>query len=104
MRVPVAGNAITGDWMEVVPPSTSFTPADAPARRAVTRSLTPLVVVPSWRAMPEEVASGSPRSHAPVIAVSVPLGLVVQPVAVSNVSWKTTTTEGVGVGVGVGPG
>ena len=38
---------MAGDWMVVTPPSTSFTPAEAPARRAVTRSFTPLVVVPS---------------------------------------------------------
>jgi hypothetical protein len=38
----------------------------------------------------EVVASGSPRSHAPVVAVSVPDGLVVQPVAVSRVSDQTT--------------
>src|SRR6185436_1519924 len=88
--VRVAGNAMAGDWMLVVPPSTSLAPALAPARRAVTRSKVPLTVVPSWRATLElVVASGSPRSHAPVVAVSVPLALVVQPVAVSNVSENT---------------
>jgi len=36
VSVPVAGNVTSGDWMLVVPPSTSFAPADAPASAAVT--------------------------------------------------------------------
>src|SRR5688572_8527222 len=71
------------------PPSRSYVPAEVPASRPVTRSLTPLTVVPSCFAPLEVVAAGSPRSHAPVVAVSVPPALVVQPVAVSNVSWYT---------------
>ena len=46
----------------------------------------PLTVVPSWVATPELVAAGSPRSNVPEVAVSVPAGLAVQPVAVSKVS------------------
>ena len=52
----------------------------------------PLVVVPSCLAPPLSVASGSPRSHAPVVAVSVVFGLVVQPVAVSKSSENTVVT------------
>jgi hypothetical protein len=48
VSVPVAGKVIAGDWIDVVPPSTSFTPALEPAAAAVTRSLTPLVVASSW--------------------------------------------------------
>jgi hypothetical protein len=47
VSVPVAGKVIAGDWIDVVPPSTSFTPALEPAAAAVTRSLTPLVVASS---------------------------------------------------------
>ena len=73
--MPVAGSAMAGERMVVVPPSMSKSPAAAPARRPVTRSLTPLTVVPSCLAPPEVVAAGSPRSHRPVVAVSVPSGL-----------------------------
>jgi hypothetical protein len=83
--VPV-GSVIAGDRMVVVPPSTSLAPALAPAVAPVTRSLLPLTVVPSWVATPEVVAAGSPRSKVPLTAVSVAPALVVQPVAVSNVS------------------
>src|SRR4051794_26670631 len=68
----------------------SFTPALAPARRAVTRSFTPLVVVPSCFASLSFVASGSPRSQRPVVAVSVAFGFVVQPLLVSKSSLNTT--------------
>src|SRR5262245_54973866 len=84
LRVPVEGSVMAGERMLVVPPSMSKLPAPVPASRPVTRSLTPETVVPSCLAPLEVVASGSPRSHAPVVAVSVPLGLVVQPVAVSK--------------------
>jgi len=54
-------------------------PADAP----VTRSLTPLTVLLSCVVTPLElVPAGLPRCHCPVVAVSVPAGLIVQPVAV----------------------
>src|SRR5687767_1441492 len=77
--------------MDVTPPSTSLAAADPFARRPVTRQLTPLVVVPSWMVvLPDEVASGSPRSNRPVVAVSVPFGLAIQPRLVSNVSSNTT--------------
>ena len=73
-----------------------------PARRPVTRSLLPLTVVPIWRAVPAEVvAAGSPRSHAPEVAVSVPLAFVVQPRLVSNVSLKTTLLAAPTVSVNV---
>src|SRR4029077_7637716 len=80
---------MAGDRIEVTPPSTSFTPELAPASRAVTRSFTPLTVVPNCLGPLESVASGSPRSHAPVVAVSVALGLVCHPRLVSNVSENT---------------
>src|SRR4029078_3767871 len=60
-----------------------------PASRPVLRSLVPLTVVPNCFVPLEVVAAGSPRSHAPVVAVSVPFGLVVQPSAVSKVSENT---------------
>src|SRR6185295_5858125 len=88
---------MAGDWIEVTPPSTSLTPAEAPARRPVTKSLTPETVVPSCFVPPDVVVSGSPRSHWPVVALSVPLGLVVQPVEVSKLSKKTVTGGGGGV-------
>ncbi len=47
--------------------------------------------------MPDDVPAGSPRCQAPVVAVSVPSGLVVQPVAVSKLSEKTVVTGGGGV-------
>ena len=84
--VPVLGSVIAGERMDVVPPSISNSPAEAPASRPVTRSLTPETVVPSCLVPLEVVVAGSPRSQAPVVAVSVPLGLAVQPVAVSKVS------------------
>jgi len=37
VNVPVAGRAITGDWIDVVPPSMSLSPAAAPAVAPVTR-------------------------------------------------------------------
>ncbi len=89
--MPVLGRTIWGDWIVVVPPSTSLAPADAPARRAVTRSLTPLTVVPSCLAPLEVVCAGSPRSQCPVVAVSMPFGLRSQPWSVSKLS-KTTVT------------
>src|SRR5262245_7841974 len=76
--------------MDVTPLSMSLAPTEAPASRPVTRSLTPLTVVPSCIERPlEEVGSGSPRSHCPVVAVSVPFGLVIQPWLVSKLSKKT---------------
>src|SRR5262244_3122487 len=81
--------------MEVVPPSMSLAPTEAPASRPVTRSLTPLTVVPSCMVPPEVVVSGSPRSHCPVVAVSVPFGFVVQPWLVSKLSKKTVVGGGV---------
>src|SRR4029453_504707 len=39
VNVPVPVSVINGDWIEVVPPSTSNSPADAPAAAPVTRSL-----------------------------------------------------------------
>src|SRR5262245_21031098 len=86
VSVPVDGSVITGDRIEVLPPSTSNAPALDPASRPVTRSLVPLTVVPSCLAPLEVVGSGSPRSHSPVVAVSVPLGFGVHPVAVSKLS------------------
>src|SRR5687767_13438738 len=68
VRVPVAGSAIDGDRMLVLPPSMSKSPAPDPASRPVTRSLTPDTVVPSCLVPLEVVAAGSPRSHAPVVA------------------------------------
>jgi len=77
---------IAGDRMLVTSPSMSWVPASVPASRLVTRSLVPETVVPSCLTPDELVCCGSPRSHWPVVAVSVPFGLVVQPVAVSNSS------------------
>src|SRR5262245_54816539 len=92
-----------GERMEVTPLSMSNSPALAPANRPVTRSFEPLKVVPSCLGPLLLVASGLPRSHIPVVAVSVPLGLVVQPRLVSKLSKKTSVVGG-GVGVGVGGG
>src|SRR5262245_29784453 len=86
VSVPVAGRVIAGDWIEVVPPSTSKSPAPAPAAPPVTRSNDPLTVVPSCLGPLELVSAGLARSHCPVVAVSVADGLVAHPVAVSNVS------------------
>ena len=60
--------------MDVTPPSMSLAPAEAPARGPVTRSLTPLTVVPSCLVPLEVVVSGLARAHCPVVAVSVPFG------------------------------
>src|SRR5262245_14634066 len=98
VRVEEAGSVIEGEMIEVVPPSTSLTPAEAPARRAVTRSLVPLTVVPFCRATPPlVVASGSPRSHSPVVAV-LTWPVRVQPRSVSKLS-KNTSPPPVGVTV-----
>src|SRR5262245_9240301 len=80
-----------GDKMDVTPPSMSLAPTEAPARGPVTRSLTPLTVVPSCLVPLEVVVSGFARAHCPVVAVSVPLALVVQPWSVSKLSKKTVT-------------
>src|SRR5262245_2014789 len=75
--------------MDVVPPSMSLVPAPAaPARGPVTKSLTPLTVVPSCLVPFDVVVSGLARAHCPVVAVSVPLALVVQPWLVSKSSKK----------------
>src|SRR5262245_13909492 len=74
----------------------SLVPAPAaPASGPVTRSLTPLTVVPSCLVPFEVVVSGFARAHCPVVAVSVPFGFVVQPVAVSKLSKKTVVGGGV---------
>jgi len=87
--------------MEVTPLSMSLTPTLLPAVAPVTRSLLPLTVVPSCLGPLELVSSGLARSQRPVVAVSVPLGLVVQPWLDSKSSKKMVPPEGV-VGVGVG--
>ena len=56
-------------------------------------------MVPSCLAPLEVVASGSPRSQAPRVAVSVPFGLTVQPVAVSKVSLQTVVVGGCATGL-----
>src|SRR4051812_49348822 len=82
-RRPLAfGSVIGGERIEVVPPSTSLSPAAAPAAAPVTRSLVPLTVVPSCLGPLLSVACGSPRFQRPVVALS-PLGEV-QPESVSN--------------------
>src|SRR5262245_30849383 len=90
--------------MVVTPPSTSLAPADAPAVRPVARQLMPLNALPSCLGPPESVGSGSPRSQRPVVAVSVPAGLRVQPRSLSKLSANTIPGSGVGVGPGVGEG
>src|SRR3712207_648998 len=80
-----------GDRIVVTPPSMSWSPAAAPASRPVTRSLTPLKALPSCFVPLDVVASGSPRSHRPVVAVSVALALRVHPLSVSKSSKKTVT-------------
>ena len=88
--MPLDGRTMAGDWIEVVPLSTSFVPDDVPASRPVTRSLTPLTVVPCCFVPVEVVVSGLPRSHNPEVAVSVPLGFLVQPLLVSKSSENNT--------------
>src|SRR5262245_19227884 len=85
--------------MEVRPPSTSLSPAAAPAAQPVTSALTPLTVVASCFGPDDEVACGSQRSHRPVVAVSVPAGFTAQPAAASKSS-KYTTCSGGGGGAG----
>ena len=65
-----------------------------PERRDVTGQVPDLPLPPAQfpdciTLVPEAVCAGSPRCQAPVVAVSVPLGLVVQPSAVSKPSEKT---------------
>src|SRR5690606_30427828 len=73
----------------------SLTPASVPAAAPVTSVLLPLTALPSCSGTPPLlVACGSPRCHWPVVAVSVPLGLVVQPVAVSKSSANTVVPGG----------
>src|SRR5262245_29901811 len=80
--------------MLVTPPSMSLAPTDAPARGPVTRSLTPLTVVPSCFGPLELVSSGLARAHCPVVAVSVPFGLVIHPWLDSKVSKKIVVAGG----------
>ena len=96
--VPVAGKVIAGDWMEVVPPSMSLAPTAVPAVSPVTRQLAlPPAHSPSCRLVPPElVGCGLPRAQAPVLAVSVPLGLTVHPRAASKSSEKTWVTPPIG--------
>src|SRR6185436_14813251 len=49
---------MAGERMDVTPPSTSFSPAEAPARRAVTRSLVPLAL----RGQPRSVSKLSKKT------------------------------------------
>src|SRR5688572_2175199 len=86
VSVPPVGNAIDGPVIVVVPPSTSLTPALAPAVPSVTRSKLPDTVVPSCSVTPLVVVSGLARSHRPNVAV---FGPGVQAVAVSKVSEYT---------------
>src|SRR4030095_14996966 len=88
---------MAGDWMEVVPPSTSLEFALARERRPVTRSLTPETVVASCFGPLKLVACGMPRSHGPEVAVSVAFGFTVQPGAGAKSSKKTVTGGGGGV-------
>ena len=53
--------------------------------------MTPETVVPSCLVPAEVVVSGSPRSHSPVVALSVALGFTVQPRLVSKLSKNTVT-------------
>src|SRR6185503_8611648 len=62
------------------------------ANGPVTRSLTPLTVVPSCFAPFDVVASGLALAHCPVVAVSVPFALATHPKLVSKLSKKTTVT------------
>src|SRR5687768_16176313 len=72
----------------VVPPSRSFALAVPLSRAPVTRFIRPDVVVPSWRGWPpSELWSGLPRCQPPRTAVSVPVGLTVQPRPISRSSW-----------------
>jgi hypothetical protein len=84
-----------------MPPSMSKSPAEVPAAAPVTRSKTPLRAVPSCLVPLLVVGCGSPRSHRPVVAVSVPDGLTVQPRACSKSSKKTTAVPVVTVTVTV---
>ena len=95
VRVPVAGKVIAGERIEVDTAvdvvRTGAGHAGQPRRHEIVH---PLVVVPNCFGPLESVASGSPRSHAPVVAVSMPLGLVCHPRLVSNVSLNTVVLPG----------
>src|SRR3990172_4368897 len=97
---PSAGRPISGERIEVTPPSTSYVPGPAPASAPVTRSCVPLWVVPSCNRWPQKVSWGSARSHRPVVAVSVPKGLRSQPRSFSKESKKMIPGAGVLVGGG----
>jgi hypothetical protein len=84
--VPVDGSVTAGDRTLVAPPSRSKSPAPEPAAAPVTSALLPLGVASTCLTPLELVPAGLARSHAPVVAVSVALGLVVQPVADSKLS------------------
>src|ERR1043165_9881572 len=85
---------MAGERIVVTPPSMSKSPAAAPARAPVTRSFVPENAVPSCLVPLEVVVSGSPRSHRPVVAVSVPPALRVQPWSVSKSSKNTVVGAG----------
>src|SRR5262245_42249954 len=89
--MPVGGSTIAGDWMDVVPLSTSFAPAQGPAVSPVIRQFdVPSAQASTWRATrPRWVGMGSPRSHRPRVTVSVPSGLTTQPRSLSKSSAKT---------------
>src|SRR3990170_4380120 len=98
-----------GERMDVTPPSMSSLPTPAPASGPVTRSRLPLTVVPSCMGAPSRLVSwGSPGVQRPVIALSEPKGLRLQPRSLSKSSKKTNVGAGVwgggGVNVGVGVG
>ena len=60
----------------------------------MTRSFTPLTVVPCCLVPLEVVVSGLARAHCPVVAVSVPVALVVHPWLVSKLSKKIVVARG----------
>src|SRR5437879_9056845 len=71
---------IGGDVTDVRPPSTSFDAAVSPAAGPVTIPYRPDVTPPAClRPAAVEVGWGAPRAHKPLVAVSVPSALRLQP-------------------------
>ncbi len=81
-----SGSRITLLRIVVVPPSTSFAPAEEPAAAPVTRARIPETVLPSCLAPPDEVGWGFATAQRPEVAVSVPAALRTQPRLISRSS------------------
>ena len=75
----LAGTASNSETTDVTPPSTSLTPTVPSSWPPVTKALLPWAASSCNSTPFQAVPTGVVASQTPVVAVSVPLGLIVQP-------------------------